>query len=56
MPALPARPGRRARQPEKGRPKPDRQSGAIRYVVEDNNGRLFIHNAKQLGKQEGWMP
>lgn len=30
--------------------------GAIRYVVEDANGRLFIHNAKQIGKPEGWMP
>lgn len=30
--------------------------GAIRYVVEDSNGRLFIHNAKQIGKPEGWMP
>lgn len=30
--------------------------GGIRYVVEDANGRLFIHNAKQLGKEEGWVP
>jgi len=33
-----------------------KRSGAIRYVVEDDNGRLFIHNARQLGKAEGWMP
>jgi hypothetical protein len=33
-----------------------KRNGAIRYVVEDDNGRLFIHNAKQLGKQEGWVP
>ena len=33
-----------------------KQSGAIRYVVEDDCGRLFIHNASQLGKQEGWVP
>ena len=33
-----------------------KRSGAIRYVVEDDCGRLFIHNASQLGKQEGWMP
>jgi len=25
-----------------------KRSGAIRSVVEDDNGRLFIHNAKQL--------
>jgi hypothetical protein len=33
-----------------------KQSGALRYVVEDANGRLFIHNAKQIGKPEGWTP
>ena len=33
-----------------------KQSGAIRYVVEDDCGRLFIQNASQLGKQEGWVP
>jgi hypothetical protein len=26
-----------------------RRSGDVRYVVEDDNGRLFIHNAKQVG-------
>jgi hypothetical protein len=31
-------------------------SGAIRYAVEDDNGRLFIHNAAQIGKEEGWLP
>ena len=30
--------------------------GGVRYVVEDVNGRLFIHNAKQIGKPEGWWP
>jgi hypothetical protein len=25
-------------------------TGAIRYVVEDGNRRLFIHNAQQLGR------
>ena len=33
-----------------------RSGVAIRYVIEDDNGRLFIHNAAQIGKQEGWMP
>ena len=33
-----------------------KRSGAIRYVVEDDNGRLFIHNAAQIGKAEGWVP
>jgi hypothetical protein len=33
-----------------------KRSGAIRYVVEDDNGRLFIHNAKQIGQREGWLP
>jgi hypothetical protein len=32
-----------------------KRSGTVRYVVEDANGRLFIHNAKQLGVAEGWM-
>jgi hypothetical protein len=27
---------------------PKRKSGQIRYVVEDENGRLFIHNEQQL--------
>ena len=27
---------------------PKRKSGEIRYVVEDENGRLFIHNQDQL--------
>lgn len=31
-------------------------SGTIRYVVEDSSGRLFIHNAKQLGQPDGWVP
>jgi hypothetical protein len=31
-----------------------RRSGLVRYIVEDDNGRLFIHNAKQLGVEEGW--
>jgi hypothetical protein len=31
-------------------------SGAIRYVIEDAQGRLFIHNAEQLGEAEGWVP
>lgn len=34
----------------------EKLSGAVRYVVEDQNRRLFIHNAKQLGKPEGWRP
>jgi hypothetical protein len=33
-----------------------KRSGAIRYVIEDDNGRLFIHNARQLGHDEGWLP
>jgi len=33
-----------------------KRSGVIRYVVEDDSGRLFIHSAQQLGKEEGWMP
>ena len=33
-----------------------KRSGAIRYVIEDDNGRLFIHNAKQSGRAEGWLP
>ena len=33
-----------------------KRSGQVRYIVEDVNGRLFIHNARQLGVQEGWMP
>jgi hypothetical protein len=31
-------------------------SGVLRYVVEDHNGRLFIHNARQIGMAEGWAP
>jgi hypothetical protein len=26
----------------------EKRSGAVRCVVEDENGRLFVHNAKQL--------
>jgi hypothetical protein len=26
-----------------------KRRGGVRYVVEDDNGRLFIHNAKQVG-------
>lgn len=33
-----------------------KRGGGIRYVVEDENGRLFIHNAKQIGKPDGWWP
>jgi hypothetical protein len=33
-----------------------KSSGAVRYVVEDGNSRLFIHNAKQIGKEDGWTP
>ena len=33
-----------------------KRSGAIRYVIEDDNGRLFIHNAGQIGHKEGWLP
>lgn len=33
-----------------------KRSGAIRYIVEDDHGRLFIHSAEQIGKHEGWMP
>lgn len=29
-----------------------KQSGALRCVVEDDNGRLFIHNAQQLRSSE----
>ena len=32
------------------------RSGKIRYVVEDDEGRLFIHTAEHLGVGEGWMP
>ncbi len=31
----------------------DKLSGQTRYVVEDDRGRLFIHNAKQLGLDAG---
>jgi hypothetical protein len=31
-------------------------SGALRYIVEDEHGRLFIHNSEQIGKDEGWVP
>jgi hypothetical protein len=31
-----------------------KRRGDVRYIVEDDNGRLFIHNAKQLGVSEGW--
>ncbi len=33
-----------------------KKSGALRYVVEDGSGRLFIHNAKQIDRPDGWMP
>ena len=33
-----------------------KRSGTIRYVLEDDNGRLFIHNEKQIGHSEGWLP
>jgi hypothetical protein len=33
-----------------------KKSGAIRYVVEDFNRRLFIHNHFQIGVEEGWLP
>ena len=33
-----------------------KRSGTIRYVLEDDNGRLFIHNEKQIGHEEGWVP
>lgn len=33
-----------------------KRSGAIRYVVEDQNRRLFIHNHIQIGVDEGWTP
>lgn len=26
----------------------NKRSGAVRYVVEDANGRLFIHNGEQI--------
>jgi hypothetical protein len=31
-------------------------SGAVRYIIEDDNRRLFIHSAKQIGVSEGWLP
>lgn len=31
-------------------------TGQIRYVVEDANRRLFIHNHEQIQKPEGWLP
>jgi hypothetical protein len=31
-----------------------KRRGHVRYVVEDEHGRLFFHNAKQLGVEEGW--
>jgi hypothetical protein len=33
-----------------------KKSGAVRYVVEDANRRLFIHNHIQIGVAEGWLP
>jgi DNA-directed RNA polymerase subunit L len=33
-----------------------KRNGKIRYVIEDESGRLFIQNAKQIGVNEGWMP
>jgi hypothetical protein len=32
-----------------------KRSGLIRYVVEDENGRLFIHGHEHLGLPEGRM-
>ena len=29
----------------------NKRSGAVRCVVEDENGRLFIHNASQIRKR-----
>lgn len=31
----------------------EKRGGQTRYVVEDDRGRLFIHNAKQLGLDVG---
>jgi hypothetical protein len=33
-----------------------KRDGAIRYVIEDDNGHLSVHTAKQLGHDEGWLP
>jgi hypothetical protein len=33
-----------------------KRNGEIRYVVEADDGSLFVHSAKQLGKDEGWLP
>ena len=33
-----------------------KKSGAVRYIVEDANRRLFIHNHFQIGVEEGWLP
>jgi hypothetical protein len=33
-----------------------KRSGVFRYVVEDDNGRLFVHSAVHIGKEEGWLP
>jgi hypothetical protein len=33
-----------------------KRSGRIRYIVEDLEGRLFVHNASQINKPEGWLP
>lgn len=33
-----------------------KRTGKLRYVVEDDNGRLFIQSARQIGKAEGWTP
>lgn len=33
-----------------------KRSGAVRYIVEDQNRRLFIHNHFQIGVEEGWQP
>jgi len=33
-----------------------KKSGAVRYIVEDENRRLFIHNHLQIGCAEGWRP
>ena len=33
-----------------------KRSCAIRCVVENDNGRLFIHNEKQIGHSKGRLP
>jgi hypothetical protein len=33
-----------------------KKDGKIVYVIEDNNGHLSIHSAKQINVSEGWLP